>query len=136
MDQREYWRRGLEHLRSGRFFDAHEEWEIPWRKMQGDRRSFWQAMIQWSVGAYHYQNGNLTGCRNLWTKALRRCEEILHRRGSASLSVVEQLREHLRDRLAEVERGENPLPAVLAFARNEVTGEWFDGLIGGLESVR
>ena len=70
-------RRGLEHARARDYFAAHDDWEEVWRDLNGQRRMFWQAMIQLVVGAYHYTNGNLRGCRGQWQKALQKCEDLM-----------------------------------------------------------
>lgn len=117
--------KGLACLRAGQFFDAHEYWEIPWKGMHGHVRSFWQAMIQLSVGAYHYQRHNPTGCRNLWRKARQRCEDILAQNLARDVQYVMALRELLNNCLERVESGENPLPEVQAFAAQTVSEDWF-----------
>ena len=124
--RREYLKKGLECLQRGDFFDAHEEWEIPWKDMTGHVRSFWQAMIQLSVGAYHFQNGNLRGCRNLWHKALKRCNEILEENLARDRQCVMQLKEILSGSLQKSAAGQNPLPEIQRFALEVVTEDWFD----------
>lgn len=121
-----YLSKGLRCLQRGDFFDAHEEWEIPWKYMGGHVRIFWQAMIQLSVGAYHFQNNNLAGCRNLWKKALIRCETILADNTVRDRYYVVQLEAILTECLQKAEAGQDPLPAVQAFASNIVTEDWFD----------
>lgn len=118
-------RRGWVCLQTGRFFDAHEHWEIPWKQMRGHIRSFWQAMIQLSVGAYHYRKENLTGCRNLWRKALLRCESILAQDLARDRHCVVALRSVLEQCLEKVDLGENPLPDIQLFATHTVTEAWF-----------
>ncbi len=118
-------RAGLVALREARYFDAHEDWEIPWKDMTGDIRSFWQAMIQLSVGAYHYQKKNMTGCRNLWHKALKRCHDITERAVVRDQFAVDQLQDILERTLAAVARSADPLPGILSFARHTVDDSWF-----------
>ena len=121
----DYLRGGLAALREGRYFDAHEDWEIPWKDMTGDIRSFWQAMIQLSVGAYHFQNANLTGCRNLWNKALTRCRNISNADDVRDLEIVHQLDAVLQNCLDTVAKDGDPLPHVLHFAQQVVTDDWY-----------
>ena len=115
---------GWQCLKNGEFFDAHEHWEIPWKTMCGHERSFWQAMIQLSVGAHHFENGNLTGCRNLWGKALRHCNTIIAYRLAIDETAVLQLRDAICDFLKSVEKGENPLLQVREFANRTITEKW------------
>lgn len=122
----DYLSKGLRCLQRGDFFDAHEEWEIPWKYMSGHIRIFWQAMIQLSVGALHFKNNNLTGCRNLWRKALKRCDIILADNTVRDRDYVVELKAILTECLQKAEAGQNPLPVVQAFASNIVTEEWFD----------
>ena len=125
-DKNLYLQKGLDYLRQGDFFETHEEWEIPWKEMRGDIRSFWQAMIQLSVGAYHFQKGNNNGCRNLWNKALKHCEIILENNRVQSRHCVLQLQEALKTALRMQMEGGDPLPHIQRFAREVVTEEWFE----------
>lgn len=118
--------KGLACLKTRHFFDAHEYWEIPWKEMRGDVRSFWQAMIQLSVGAYHFENNNLTGCRNLWNKALKRCDALLSERNNKNSWEIHQLREILQIVLQEIEQNGEPLAQIQHFATTIVTPDWFD----------
>lgn len=123
--QSKYLIEGLRALREKRYFDAHEEWEIPWKEMEGDRKLFWQAMIQLSVGAYHYTNKNLTGCRNLWNKALAKCNRILQRGEVTNLETVEKLKDILERCLKAVAQNTSPLPIVEHAAQFVISEGWF-----------
>ncbi len=125
-EKKQYLNNGLKCLQQGNFFNAHEDWEIPWKDMAGHVRSFWQAMIQLSVGAYHYENNNLTGCRNLWHKALKRCNEIIEQNLARDVQYVIELRKHLIECLRKVETGMNPLKDVERFSLEVVSESWFD----------
>lgn len=118
--------KGLDLLRRGDFFAAHEEWEIPWKEMAGPQRSFWQAMIQLSVGAYHYRNRNLTGCQNLWNKALKRCHRLLENCPGQHCGPVGELQKTLLLCLEKVAAGEDPRPEIHRFAANVVHPGWFE----------
>ena len=96
-------------MRRGEFFDTHEFWEIEWKKMSGRSRVFWQALIQLSVGCHHYQNNNLTGCGNLWRKALKRCDGLLAEHSAGEEALVSELREVLCKALNAVDAGDDPL---------------------------
>ena len=118
-------RRGLEHFRARDYFAAHDDWEEVWRELSGQRRMFWQAMIQLVVGAYHCTNGNLRGCRGQWQKALQRCIDLAQRYEEPVPEPIARLHDMLCEGLAMVERGENPLPSLEAFAASVVSDAWF-----------
>jgi len=118
--------KGLIALREKRYFDAHEEWEVPWKKMEGDEKQFWQAMIQLSVGAYHYTNNNLTGCRNLWNKALAKCSRILRNSRVDNLRIVTELRDILKGCMKAVAQNASPLPIVEHAALFIISERWFN----------
>ena len=117
---------GLDCLRRGAFFDAHEHWEITWMTMSGQRRSFWQAMIQLSVGAYHFQQGNLNGCLNLWRKALHRVNVIIAYRLAVREAPVLALRKVLLACLECAVAGSDPLSIIQVFAVETVDLQWLD----------
>lgn len=120
----EHLRQGLSALACGAFFDAHEDWEIPWREMQGPPRIFWQAMIQLSVGAYHYQNRQLRGCRNLWRKGLIRCENLLIFEQQPPRDRIWTLLSIFQQSLDALEKQSNPLPPIQHFADKVVSDSW------------
>ena len=84
---------GLEHLRAGRFFEAHEELELAWRAAAGDERDFYQGLVHVAVAWYQAGRGNRVGTRRQLEKALRRLEryEPQHE-GIAVADVRRQLR--------------------------------------------
>src|SRR5256885_10490617 len=49
---------GLEHIRAGRFFDAHEELEIAWRAAATEERDFYQGLVHVAVAWYQAGRGN------------------------------------------------------------------------------
>lgn len=61
--------RYIELFNAHRFFDAHEVLELLWRRETGDRRSFYQGLIQLAVAFLHLQRGNLVGARSLHAKS-------------------------------------------------------------------
>jgi hypothetical protein len=63
-------RKGVEEFNCGRFFECHDTLEDVWRGVRGPARSFFQGLIQVSVGFYHLNNSNLTGARSQLEKAL------------------------------------------------------------------
>lgn len=117
--------RGLEHFRARDYFAAHDDWEEVWQELRGQRRTFWQAMIQLVVGAYHYTNGNVRGCRGQWQKALQKCDDLSQQYATPLPVPITSVRDMLCEALAIVERGENPLPHVEVFATSIVSETWF-----------
>jgi predicted metal-dependent hydrolase len=63
---------GLEHIRAGRYFDAHEELEIAWRAAASDERDFYQGLVHVAVAWYQHGRGNRVGTERQLDKALRR----------------------------------------------------------------
>src|SRR3954447_4720153 len=43
---------GLDHIRAGRFFEAHEELELVWRAAPPDERDFYQGLVHVAVAWY------------------------------------------------------------------------------------
>jgi predicted metal-dependent hydrolase len=64
--------RGLELIRSGAFFEAHEELEDEWRDAPRDERDFLQGLVHVAVAWYHAGRGNRPGCERQLAKAERR----------------------------------------------------------------
>jgi hypothetical protein len=65
---------GLEHIRAGRFFEAHEELEIVWRAAPAGERDFYQGLVHAAVAWYQAGRGNTVGARRQLEKGLRRLE--------------------------------------------------------------
>jgi predicted metal-dependent hydrolase len=84
---------GLEHIRSGRFFEAHEELELAWRAAAAGERDFYQGLVHVAVAWYQAGRGNTVGARRQLEKGLRRLEgyEPAHR-GVDVAGVRRQLR--------------------------------------------
>jgi predicted metal-dependent hydrolase len=65
---------GLEHIRAGRFFEAHEELEIAWRAAAPEERDFYQGLVHVAVAWYQAGRGNTVGATRQLEKGLRRLE--------------------------------------------------------------
>ena len=65
---------GLEHIRAGRFFEAHEELEIAWRAAVPEERDFYQGLVHVAVAWYQAGRGNTVGATRQLEKGLRRLE--------------------------------------------------------------
>jgi len=53
-----FFAKGLEEFRAGRFFEAHEEWELLWKNSTGDDKLFLQGLIQLAAACVHIGRGN------------------------------------------------------------------------------
>ena len=64
--------RGLELMRAGAFFEAHEELEDEWHVASVDERDFLQGLVHVTVAWYQAGRGNRPGCERQLAKAKRR----------------------------------------------------------------
>ena len=64
--------RGLELIRAGAFFEAHEELEDEWREAVDPERDFLQGLVHVAVAWHHAERGNRPGCERQLEKARRR----------------------------------------------------------------
>lgn len=63
---------GIEHIRAGRWFEAHEELETAWRTAPPDERDFYQGLVHVAVAWYQHGRGNRVGTERQLEKAHRR----------------------------------------------------------------
>jgi len=66
--------RGLELIRRGEFFEAHEELETAWRAAVPEERDFFQGLVHVAVAWYQAGRGNANGCGRQLAKARRRLQ--------------------------------------------------------------
>jgi uncharacterized protein len=64
--------RGLELIRQGAYFEAHEELEDEWREAPPEERDFLQGLVHVAVAWLHAGRGNRPGCERQLAKAARR----------------------------------------------------------------
>ena len=64
--------RGLELIRTGAYFEAHEELEDEWREAPDPERDFLQGLVHVAVAWYQAGRGNKPGCERQLEKAMRR----------------------------------------------------------------
>jgi predicted metal-dependent hydrolase len=57
---------GIDLFNAGEWFEAHEVWEDAWNMTSGDRKRFYQGMIQCAVTIEHIRRGNPRGVRAVW----------------------------------------------------------------------
>ena len=79
---------GLELIRSGEYFDAHEELEDEWRVASEDERDFLQGLVHVAVAWLHAERGNRPGCERQLAKAARRLDRYAPEHGGVDVSVV------------------------------------------------
>jgi len=63
---------GLDLIRRGEYFAAHEELETAWRAADAAERDFFQGLVHVSVAWYQAGRGNRVGCERQLAKASRR----------------------------------------------------------------
>lgn len=63
---------GLQLIREGAFFEAHEELEDEWRTAPTAERDFLQGLVHIAVAWLHAERGNRNGCERQLVKAERR----------------------------------------------------------------
>jgi predicted metal-dependent hydrolase len=84
--------RGLELIRRGEFFAAHEELELAWRSATPDERDFYQGLVHVAVAWYQAGRGNRVGCERQLAKAGRRLRPYAPRHcGVDVASLLEQV---------------------------------------------
>ena len=64
--------RGIELIRAGRYFEAHEELEDAWRAAEQTERDFLQGLVHVAVAWYQAGRGRRIGCERQLEKAARR----------------------------------------------------------------
>jgi predicted metal-dependent hydrolase len=63
---------GLELMRAGSYFEAHEELELAWRAADPGERDFFQGLVHVTVAWYQAGRQNRVGCTRQLEKAARR----------------------------------------------------------------
>jgi uncharacterized protein len=63
---------GLELMRQGAYFEAHEALEDAWRAADPDEKDFFQGLVHVTVAWYQAGRGNSVGCERQLAKAERR----------------------------------------------------------------
>ena len=63
---------GLDLIRRGEYFAAHEQLEDAWRAAEPGERDFYQGLVHVAVAWYQAGRGNRVGCERQLEKAARR----------------------------------------------------------------
>ena len=88
---------GLDLIRSGEFFAAHEELEDAWRAAEPEERDFYQGLVHVTVAWYQAGRGNRVGCEPQLEKASRRLAAFAPEQRSVDVgSVLAQVNEAAR----------------------------------------
>jgi predicted metal-dependent hydrolase len=83
---------GLDLIRRGAYFAAHEELEEAWRAAEPQERDFYQGLVHVAVAWYQAGRGNHVGCGRQLEKAARRLERYAPaHRGVAVGPLLEQV---------------------------------------------
>jgi uncharacterized protein len=83
---------GLDLIRSGEYFAAHEVLEDVWRAAEPAERDFYQGLVHVAVAWYQAGRGNRVGCERQLEKAVRRLAPFApSHRGVDVRSIVGQL---------------------------------------------
>lgn len=61
---------------AGRFFECHEVWESLWRRSRGEKKRFYQGLIQAAVALLHAERGNLAGAASVYAKARTKLDPL------------------------------------------------------------
>src|SRR4029453_8166733 len=64
--------RGIEQMRRGEFFEAHESFEDVWGAADHPENDFFQGLVHYTVAWYQAGRGNRAGCERQLAKARRR----------------------------------------------------------------
>jgi hypothetical protein len=65
-------KRGLDEIRAGRYFEAHEELEEAWRAAEPEERDFFQGLVHVAVAWYQAGRGRPVATASQLEKAARR----------------------------------------------------------------
>jgi uncharacterized protein len=101
------YKHGLEEIRAGRWFEAHEELEIAWRAAPHEERDFYQGLVHVAVAWYQAGRGKTVATESQLRKALRRLEAYEPKHLGVD---VADLRRQLFDAYAAVLGGSLELP--------------------------
>jgi uncharacterized protein len=83
---------GLELIRRGEYFAAHEELEDAWRAAAAEERDFYQGLVHVTVAWYQAGRSNRVGCERQLEKAARRLAPFApEHRGVDVASILEQV---------------------------------------------
>ncbi len=68
-EEAQLFREGIELFNEGEWFEAHEVWEDIWHMASGQKKLFYQGLIQVAVTIEHMRRGNPRGVVTVWQSA-------------------------------------------------------------------
>lgn len=92
---------GLEQIRRGDYFEAHESLEDVWRAAEPAEKDFFQGLVHVAVAWYQAGRGNRTGCERQLEKAARRLGPFAPEHRGVAVGLLLASVEHARRRVAE-----------------------------------
>jgi|SRR5215470_571036 len=94
-------KRGLEAIRSGRYFEAHEELEEAWRAAPAEERDFFQGLVHVAVAWYQAGRGRPVATGRQLEKAERRLTPFAPAHRGVDVEGVLRQVETAREQVAE-----------------------------------
>ncbi|MBL0331334.1 MAG: DUF309 domain-containing protein [Chlorobiota bacterium] len=126
---------GLNEFNSGKFFESHDTLEDLWMEVRGEKRKFFQGLIQISVGMFHYIHGNFTGGENQLVRGIEKLNEYMQSGEEIYLgidlkSLIKQLSDNRISIRKCIQEGDNPhkydnLP-LIKYSPNKDVEEFFE----------
>ncbi|MBI4853887.1 MAG: DUF309 domain-containing protein [Acidobacteria bacterium] len=101
---------GIDLFNKGKYWHAHEAWEHIWKESKGEKKLFYQGLIQVAAALFHYEKNNARGAHLCINNALKKLETLPSPYMSLELkSFTKELRNFLADVLetSETILGEN-----------------------------
>jgi len=86
----EWLRDGLERIRRGEYFEAHESLEDAWRAAEPAEKDFFQGLVHVAVAWHHAGRGNRPGCERQLATAQRRLEPFAPEHRGVDVAAVLQ----------------------------------------------
>jgi uncharacterized protein len=80
--------RGVELMREGAYFEAHEALEDAWRAAEPAEKDFFQGLVHVTVAWYQAGRGNRVGCERQLAKARRRLAAFVPAHRGVDLEAV------------------------------------------------
>jgi predicted metal-dependent hydrolase len=94
------YKRGLEEIRAGRFFEAHEELEEAWRAAAPEERDFFQGLVHVAVAWYQAGRGRPVATARQLEKAARRLAAFAPSHRGVDVDDVQRQVAEARERVA------------------------------------